>query len=135
MKHILTLLSICILYACTDSKKERPQTAIDTGREFIRASLNGNFETADALLLKDSSNRQLFESFKIYYGKMPQETKNQYREASYEINKLLEVDDSTTLINYSNSYMHKPMDIKVVRKDGLWWVDFRYTYSDNLPID
>jgi hypothetical protein len=47
----------------------------------------------------------------------------------------MEVNDSTTVINYSNDYMNKPMEIKVIRSNNEWKVDFKYTYSGNLPID
>ena len=71
----------------------------------------------------------------MYYGRLSDEKKKNYKSASYEINKYLDLDDSTTIINYSNSYMHKPMEIKVVRRNKEWGIDFKYTYSGNLPID
>ncbi len=136
MKKILPLLITCLsLWACNGDKRKLPETAMDAGREFIRASLDGNFETAESLLLKDTQNLQLFDSYKQFYGKLPDEKKRKYKEASYNINKFQEVDDSTTLINYSNTYMNKPMEIKLVRFNKTWNVDFKYTYSGNLPID
>jgi len=135
MKRIVFSLIITILVSCTSETKTTAVTALDTGRDFIRASLNGEFDNAEKLILKDDQNVQLFQSYKSYYGRLPAEKKQQYRNASYEINKYLDVDDSTTIINYSNSYMNKPMDIKLVRKDKHWLVDFKYTYSGNLPID
>ncbi|RYF85137.1 MAG: hypothetical protein EOO03_13750, partial [Chitinophagaceae bacterium] len=129
MKRILlVLLAVTALESCWKKEKD-PETALDTGREFIRASLNGSFDRASDLLLKDTQNVQLFNSYKSFYNKLPAEKKRGYREASYEINKYLDVDDSTTLINYSNSYMNKPMDIKIVRTNKKWAVDFKYTYS------
>lgn len=121
--------------ACNQKQAETPDTALDTGREFIRASLNGDFEKASALILSDSQNVQLFDSYIVFYKKLSDDKKKGYKEAAYEINKYLDVDDSTTLINYSNSFMNKPMDIKLVRKNKKWAVDFKYTYSGNLPID
>ncbi len=121
--------------ACSDDHSGRPANAMETGREFIRASLNGDFKTAESLLLKDEENKQLFESYKDYYNRMPAEKKQHYKKASYEINKYEDINDSTTIINYANDYMNKPMDIKIVRKDKEWWIDFKYTYSGNLPID
>jgi hypothetical protein len=136
MKNIGFFFLILIgLAACQQKEDKHPETALDTGREFIRASLNGNFNDAEALLLKDSQNVQLFDSYKIFYEKLPAEKKTGYKAASYEINKYLDVDDSTTLINYSNSFMNKPMEIKLVRINKKWSVDFKYTYSGNLPIN
>ena len=131
----LLLLLLTSLYACSGGGHERPATALDTGREFIRASLNGDFKNAQALILADTPNVQMFESYKTYYQRLPEEKKQNYRKASYEINKYLDMNDSTTLINYSNSYMKKPMDIKVIKVKDQWWIDFKYTYSGNLPID
>lgn len=134
-KILAGLLLLAVIFSCNNEKEDKPATALDTGRAFIRASLDGNFEAAEKLLLRDSQNIQLFDSYKMYYGRLSDEKKKNYRSASYEINKYLEADDSTTIINYSNSYMHKPMEIKVVRKNKSWQIDFKYTYSGNLPID
>jgi len=134
-KFLAGLLLLAVLFSCNNEKEDKPATALDTGRAFIRASLDGNFEAAEKLLLRDSQNIQLFDSYKMYYGRLSDEKKKNYRSASYEINKYLDADDSTTIINYSNSYMHKPMEIKVVRQNKSWQIDFKYTYSGNLPID
>ena len=40
-----------------------------------------------------------------------------------------------TIINYSNDYMNKPMDIKLVQEEQRMVGGFKYTYSGNLPID
>lgn len=136
MKKVgLFFLIVSGFAACNQQQAKIPDTALDTGREFIRASLNGNFEKASALILSDSQNIQLFDSYKVFYEKLPDDKKKGYKDASYEINKYIDVDDSTTLINYSNSFMNKPMDLKLVRKNKKWAVDFKYTYSGNLPID
>lgn len=128
-------IAIGIAFSCSQKKQGRPETALDTGREFIRASLDGKFENAGGLLLKDSQNVQLFETYKMYYHRLSLEKKNNYKNASYNINKYADLNDSTTIINYSNTYMNKPMEIKVVKSNNEWNVDFKYTYSGNLPID
>ncbi|MEP6711965.1 MAG: hypothetical protein ABJA37_06105 [Ferruginibacter sp.] len=134
-KIFLFCLSAVFLFSCANDTEKHPQTALDTGRDFIRASLDGNFKNAEALLLKDTQNLQLFDSYKAYYERLPADKKKNYKEASYEINKYVDIDDSTSIINYSNSFMKKPMEIKLVRVNKLWGVDFKYTYSGNLPID
>jgi hypothetical protein len=132
MKYIICLLLLATtLLACNETKEKAPDTALDTGRAFIRASLDGNFDAASALLLQDQQNIEMFQSYRIYYDKLPAEKKLGYKEASYEINKYTDVNDSMSLINYSNSYMHQPMDIKVVRTNGKWMVDFKYTSADS----
>lgn len=134
-RYLLILVSAFSFVACSDKKDTKPATAMDTGRTFIRASLDGDFKTAETLLLNDPANLQLFQSYKDSYAKIPDDKKRGYKEASYEINKIEELNDSTTIINYSNSYMHKPTEIKLVRLNNSWAVDFKYTISGNLPIN
>jgi hypothetical protein len=134
-KYLLIALSACLLAACTTKKDAAPQTATDTGTAFIRASLDGDFKTIETLLLNDTTNHQLFESYRSTYNNWPEERKKKYKAASYEINKMEDINDSTAIINYSNSYMNKPMEIKLVRENKKWAVDFKYTFSGNLPIN
>ena len=134
-KYYLVIISLVLLSACGGQKNTNPSTATEAGRTFIRASLDGDFKTAEPLLVDNDANHQLFDSYKISYNKLPAETKQHYKDASYEINKMEDINDSTSIINYSNSYMHKPMEIKVVRIDKQWKIDFAYTFSGNLPID
>ena len=124
-----------LFFSCTQQKASRPQTALDTGREFIRASLDGKFDDAEMLLLKDTQNLQLFASYKSYYTRLPDEKKQHYRSAAYTINKYIDLDDSSAIITYSNSYMNKPMDIKVVRQNNQWNIDFKFTYSETAPTN
>ncbi len=132
-KMLILFFTLTGFAACSTKEASPPQTALDTGREFIRASLDGDFKKASGFLLADSQNVQLFESYEVFYEKLPASKKNGYKEASYKINKYLDIDDSTALINYSNDFMNKPMDIKLVRQNKKWAVDFKYTYSGNLP--
>jgi len=130
MRKILILFVVAVsFFACNNKSGSRPQTALDTGRDFIRASLDGDFKTAEGLILNDTQNIQLFDRYKSFYNTLQQDQKQKYKDAEYTINKLVDVNDSTTTINYSNSYMHKPMDIKIVRVNNIWSVDFKYTYS------
>ena len=125
MKKLLIILSL--FYFSCSSPADQPATAMDTGRNFIRATLDGDFKAAEPLLLKDEKNTEMFESFKRIYERLPAEKKQAYKNASYTINEFKEVNDSLKLINYSNSYMKQPMDIKLVRTDNTWKVDFKYT--------
>jgi hypothetical protein len=57
----ITILAIVfILVACnSDNAYKKAENAQDAGREFIRASLDGNYEKAEYYLLQDSTNRLL----------------------------------------------------------------------------
>ncbi len=132
MKLSLQILTLCIIIcSCKNNDEKRPTTATETGTEFIRATLDGNFKSAEKLLLNDAQNTAMFDSYKTYYERLPQEKKQAYKKASYIINTLTDENDSTTIINYSNSYMKQPMNIKVVRRNETWSVDFKYTSADS----
>lgn len=135
MKRIFLVLLTLSLFSCNNQDAGKPATALDAGRQFIRASLDGDFAGAESLLMKDSQNVQLFQRYESFYTALPQEQKKSYKQASYEINKFEDLNDSVTIINYSNTYMNKPMEIKVVKEQGDWKIDFKFTSTGNLPIE
>lgn len=135
MKHLLLFSVILFTLLACNNKNDHPTTALDTGTTFIRASLDGNFTDAKYLLLQDTTNIQLFSSYEEFYKKLPAEKKKNYKNASYNINKFTEVNDSTSIINYSNSYMKEPLEIKLVYKDKLWQVDFKHTSASNQTVE
>jgi hypothetical protein len=130
MKRIIATAFVSILLFSCSNKNERPTTAMDTGRTFIRATLDGDLEKAKTLLLNDTLNIRLFDRYEDYYKNLKPEEKAAYKKANYTINTYTDQSDSVTVINFSNDYMNKPMDIKVVRRDNLWSVDFAYTSTD-----
>lgn len=58
--------------------------------------------------------------------------KNQLRTASIIINEIDNVNDSVTVIRFLNSYDNKPAVLKVVRVNGEWVADLKYTFSGNF---
>lgn len=135
-KNLFFLVLLLALFSCNEQENnKRPTNSMDVGRNFIRATLDGDFVAAENLLLKDSFNMQTFETYKNYYKtNLTSEIKQGYKKASYNINKLEDVNDSTVIINYSNTYMNKPTNIKLVKKDKLWSVDFTFTTSDTTSV-
>ena len=136
IKYIVYFFLVLTLsVACNNAKEPTTANALDAGRIFIRASLDGDFTAAENVLLNDEENVQLFDRYKMYYRNLPEDKKQNYKKSSYEINKYLDVSDSVTIINYSNSFMKKPMEIKLVKKEKKWMIDFKYTSAAQLPID
>ena len=134
--NIIFTIIVVMLFSCNEqAENKRPTNSMDVGRNFIRATLDGDFVTAEDLLLKDSINIQTFQTYKNYYKtNLSADIKQGYKKASYNINKLEDVNDSTVIINYSNTYMNKPTNIKIVKQDKLWSVDFTYTSVDTTSI-
>lgn len=131
MIKVFSFLLVVMLVVACNSNDKTPDNALDTGRAFIRASLDGDFDIATTFLLKDTANAQLFDSYKIFYKKLPEKEKDGYKQSSYNIIKYEDVSDSVKLIQYSNTFMNKPMDLKIVRPGNTWLVDFKYSYSGN----
>jgi hypothetical protein len=134
--NIFFTLIIVAFFSCNDQDEhKRPTNSMDVGRNFIRATLDGDFVTAEDLLMKDSLNMQTFQTYKNYYKTiLSADVKQGYKKASYNINKLEDVNDSTVIINYSNTYMNKPENIRIVKRDKIWSVDFKYTTGDTTSV-
>jgi hypothetical protein len=67
------------------------------------------------------------------YNRYSEQDKTGFSKASININEVSDVvPDSVTIISYSNSYRNRPQKVKVVKHNGEWVVDFKYTFSGNL---
>jgi hypothetical protein len=130
VKIIIAAFLALSISSCFENEKKQANTATDVSRDFIRATLDGNFKDAEALLLKDSQNIEIFESYKNYYTKLGDDKKQGYKKANIIINTFDNINDSTAVIDYSNSFMNKAQKIKVVKKNDVWGVDFKYTSGD-----
>ena len=131
MFKTISLSLFIALFILSCKHKSRPTTAMDTGTTFIRATLDGDFDEAKTLLYNDTLNDQFFQSYMMMYERLPDADKKNYKDADYVINKYTDQNDSVSVINFSNTYMKKPLEIKLVRKNGDWLVDFKYTVSDS----
>ncbi|MES1217513.1 MAG: hypothetical protein ABUT20_18535 [Bacteroidota bacterium] len=142
MKRNLVIFFFLLFSACNSNDKKTATIAendIDAAREFIRSALDGKFETARIYLLDDSSNIQYITVAERNYQKADAETKYGYRNASIRIySPVTYINDSTSIIVYSNSYKNDPDTLKVLKKNGQWLVDLKYLYehdSDSIQIN
>ncbi len=135
MRTTIALLVTALLFSCTNPVGfSKPEDGLDAGREFIRAVLDGDYKKGELYVIPEEDDIRLYKRYTDYMRKRSGTELIELKQASIIINKVEEVSDTIQIINYSNSYSKKPMDIKVVKKDGEWWVDFSYTFSGNLPI-
>jgi hypothetical protein len=133
-KLLLIIFTLSLVSCFEDKTEKKPTTAINVGTDFIRATLDGDFKKAEALLYKDSANMQYFEAYKRSYETTSANKKNSYRQASYTINSFTDLNDTTSIIDYSNSYMNQPMKIKLIKINKTWGVDFKYTTGDTTAV-
>lgn len=134
MKKIIYGFLFALLFSagCSENKKVNQGDAIETGREFIDASLKGNSREAKKYILPDSLNIEYFNVHESFNKNLPAKEKNGLRDASIIIDSIQNISDSVTIINYSNSFKRMPEKIKLVKIKNDWFVDFKYTFLGNM---
>ena len=128
MKHSAIILLLLLTIGCKEGSYSRAEDAQDAGREFIRASLDGNYQKALFYLYRDSSdtNVMLLDKQKTNYNQLPEEQKVNYKEASIRAISIEPLNDSVVNYTYTNSY--KPQDtttIKIIRVNDEWLIDLK----------
>ncbi|MBN9383989.1 MAG: DUF4878 domain-containing protein [Chitinophagaceae bacterium] len=118
--------SLLLLAACSDSHSyKKAEDAQDAGREFIRASLDGDYDKASFYLYADSTNQMLLDKWKKDYDRMDHEEQKKYRDADIRVITLQTVNDSVTSYTYANTYKKDTTTIRVIRINGNWMVDLK----------
>lgn len=138
MRSIFIILFTCCIISsgCTGNEDyQKPDDPLEAGREFIRFALDGDMRKAKVFILPDGANERLFENIEKKYAAESQQEKDNYKDASIIINKSQSLNDSTTIINYSNSFKRENSEIKLVKINGEWWVDFKYTFTGNTETE
>jgi hypothetical protein len=131
---LATVLMILNLHSCkpNEATPTAAESALDAGREFVRASLDGSYNRAAFYMLKDSVNDNLLNRWEETYMNLPRDDREKFRQANIIINKVENLSDSVSIINFSNSFKNTPQVLKVIRQKDSWVVDFKYTFSGNL---
>jgi hypothetical protein len=90
-------------------------------------------EQARGMLLTDSLNTQLFDAYeRIYTTRTNAEDKRGYRESTIQIYTVRPESDSISIITYANSYKKRKDSLKVVRNNGEWKIDLKYSLTPAL---
>lgn len=130
MRYTFWILLFFLISACSENKEyEKPDDPLEAGREFIRFALDGEMSKAKSFILPDAVNERIFDNIEKKYAAESEEEKNSYKNASIIINKMHSINDSTAIINYSNSFKKEDSEIKLIKREGEWWVDFKYTFT------
>jgi hypothetical protein len=110
-----------------------PNTDMDVARAFIKSIQENKFKNAEAFVLKEETNKQYFDLFEKHFEAKSKEELEKYKTADIIINEVSNINDSVTVINYSNSYKKDAKNkVKVVRVNGRWLIDLKYTFSGNM---
>jgi len=141
MKSFLfSILLFCFVSSCSNnnesSKTEVPasENEDDAARNFIRSVLDQDFEKAKTMILPDSLNNQYLNLTERSFQKMKKQDKNNYKNANIQNYTTRQLNDSVTVAYYTNSFTNKPDSIKLVKKNGQWLVDLKYTFPETKDV-
>jgi len=131
---VLLFFLVILCYSCRnkDNGASKSENNIDAARNFIRAALDGKFNEARDYLLPDSVNMNYMDVVERAYKNIDQSTKDGYRGSSIRIHGVNPVNDSVTIIIYSNSFKNDPDTLKLLRINSRWLVDLKYLYTHDL---
>jgi hypothetical protein len=129
MKQFMLALVIgTTIIACNNTEGyKKAEDALDAARQFVRASLDGDYNKAEFYLYKDTSgvNKMLLDKWKIDYDKWRQEDKVGHKTSNIIVITTEQVNDSTLNYVYSNSYLNDTTTIKIIKKNNEWLVDLK----------
>ena len=137
MKRIalIAVLGMLIFSACNNDESStapKSENEVDAARNFLRASLDRKWDLARKYLLQDSANLERISTIEESYQDEDREDRRGYRESSITTYDTRKINDSASVVQYSNSYVKKKDSLKVVRVNGTWLVDLKYSF---LPPD
>ncbi|RYG00666.1 MAG: hypothetical protein EOO02_14430 [Chitinophagaceae bacterium] len=126
MKNLIAA-GMLALVACGGAGKYSPATdPQDAGREFIRATLDGEHEKARFYLLKDTTNLLLLKQQESNYNQLSGKDKNEFRAASIRPVEIAKVSDSVTTYKYYNTFHNKDTTtIRIIKHNSEWLVDLK----------
>jgi len=131
---LIFLFLLFLLPACGPDKKPTGQSEndIDAARNFIRAALDGKFDEARTIMVDDSDNVHFLINAERIYKSLKSDDINAFRGASINIHQVSPLNDSTTVVIYSNSFMNNHDTLKVIKIKEQWLVDLKYLYDHDM---
>ncbi len=121
----LVWFAILLLMACGGKQQDyrKAEDALDAGREYINACLQGDFSKAAFYAVHDEKNDRIIKETEKVYREKDKEGRQQFRTASINISEVKELTDSSAEIHYNNSFDKQPHTILVVKRNDTWLVD------------
>ena len=131
LDYLKELTILVVLSGCMQAENKSATLAssdIDAGRKFVRAALDGKFDQAQGYLLVDSLNLNYLEVAARSYNKLSNADKESYKGASIVVHENRSINDSTTLLIFSNSFKNDKDTLRVIRRENKWVVDLAYLF-------
>jgi hypothetical protein len=133
MKKIISFslfLLFCLSACNNEDKTETSASDIIVVSNFIKSALRGDYENAKTFMIADSLS--LARMNNIARVNLSAEEKRGLAAASIIIHTRIPVNDSTTVVIYSNSYKNNWDTLRALRVNGRWLVDFNYLFDHDM---
>lgn len=132
MKLFIVFIGLAMLSSC-NNKRKNPTTDIDVARAFIKDILENNYNDAKTFVLNEDMNNQYFDLSKKEFESKSKEELKLYKEADIIVNEIKNLNDSVTIVNFSNTYKKSiKNEVKVVKVNGEWFVDLKHTFQQAI---
>ncbi len=133
MRSLFISFLFLLFFSCNNQNEANDAPAsendVDAARNFINAVLKQDFNKARVFLLNDSVNDQSLDvTERLFRERLTAEDKRAYAEASINIHEVKSINDSVTVVYYSNSYKKEKDSLKVVQENDQWLVDLKYSF-------
>ena len=102
---------------------------VDAARNFIRLFLDGELDKARTMLVQDTLNTQIFDAYERIYKNRSALEKNGYKGSSIQIHSVRTVNDSVSVVSYSNTFKKIVDSLKVMKDDKTWKIDLKYSLT------
>lgn len=133
LKRFIFLGFALFLFCGCNEKKALPDSDIDVARTFIRTIQDANFEEAGNYIVADQENKNALDRLKKDAGSKSAAALETYKNADIIIDELAPLNDSITIVHYAiSSNKAQKNKLKLIKRNGHWLVDLKYTFSGNL---
>ncbi|MBL7723809.1 MAG: hypothetical protein JNK27_06655 [Chitinophagaceae bacterium] len=134
--NIFLLSMLLIIYSCkNESTSSEPENNLDAARSFIRSALDGKFNEARNYMLQDSLNNNYLDVAERSYKNSDQAVKDNYRASAIIIHNLSDINDSVSVLIYSNSFKNNHDTLRLIRANDKWLVDLKYLYQHDADTN
>ena len=126
---MIWVMSALLFAACNNpTGVVEPEDGADAGREFIRAVLDGDYLKGEAYIVQDEEDKELYKRYVDYMRKLPGKELIEYKQSNITIHEIQQMGDTAVIMKYSNSATKEPQNLKIIKRNGKWLVDFSYLF-------
>ncbi len=105
---------------------------MDAARNFLNAALKGDYKDASAFMLKDSANLEYLNVTERGYKNLSPDEKSKLKASSLRFFDTKQVNDSTTITIFANSFKNDKDTLRILKINGQWLVDLKYLFEHDM---